>query len=179
MSRFTLLFVLLLSLAAGALSQSSSAFAMGAFETSGNVRWLVFASRQNVDEAIGLARRFGSDFGSPRVMSSTNGWYAVVAGPLRVSDPEVLRKKLTDLWWPPQDTFTSKGQTFVDKVWAAPKSPVLTIASSQKGPHVTSLGGLDVRVNADNVTVRNTGQDVANMRFADPGPAISTTAEIV
>jgi S1-C subfamily serine protease len=178
MSRFTSLFVLLLSLAAGALSESSSVFAMGAFETTGNVRWLVFASRQNVDEAIGLARRFGSDFGSPRVMSSTNGWYAVVAGPLSVSDPEALRKKLTDLWWPPKDAFTSKGQTFVEKVWEAPKSPVLTIASSQKGPHVTSLGGLDVRVNADNVTVRNRGQDAASVRFDGQGPSISTAAEI-
>ena len=64
MSRFTSLFVLLLSLAVGMLSLASSVFAMGAFETAGNVRWLVFASRQNLDEAIGLARRFGSDFGS-------------------------------------------------------------------------------------------------------------------
>jgi hypothetical protein len=49
-------FILLLaSLLAGALSPSRSAFAMGAFETTGNVRWVVFASRQNLDEAIGLA----------------------------------------------------------------------------------------------------------------------------
>jgi S1-C subfamily serine protease len=178
MSRFTSIFVLLLSLAAGALSQASSVFAMGGFETAGNVRWLVFASRQNLDEAIGLARRFGSDFGSPSVMSSTNGWYAVVAGPISVSDPEALRKKLTDLWWPPKDAFTSKGQNFVERVWEAPKSPVLAIASSQKGLRVTSAAGLEVRVNADNVIVRNSGQDVVNVRFDDQGPAISTTAEI-
>jgi S1-C subfamily serine protease len=179
MSRFTSLFVLLFSLAAGTLSLASGVFAMGAFETAGNVRWLVFASRQNLDEAIGLARRFGSDFGSPTVMSSTNGWYAVVAGPINVSDPEALRKKLTDLWWPPKDAFTSKGQTFVDKIWIAPKSPVLAIASSQKGPHTTSAAGVEVRVNADKAIVRNSGQDVANVRFDDQGPAISTAAEIV
>jgi hypothetical protein len=112
-------------------------------------------------------------------MSSTNGWYAVVAGPLRVSDPEVLRKKLTDLWWPPQDTFTSKGRSFVEKARVAPNSPVLAIASSQEGQRITSAAGIEVRANGDNAIVRNTGQDVANMRFADPGPAISTTAEIV
>jgi hypothetical protein len=65
--------LLLVSLLGGALSPSRSAFAMGAFETTGNVRWVVFASRQNIDEAIGLARRFGSDFGSPKVFSATNG----------------------------------------------------------------------------------------------------------
>jgi hypothetical protein len=80
MTKVTSFIPLLFALLAGALSLSSSVFAMGAFETSGNVRWLVFASRQNVDEAIGLARRFGSDFGPPMVMSSINGWYAVVAG---------------------------------------------------------------------------------------------------
>jgi hypothetical protein len=69
MIKVTSFILLLFSLLAGTLSPSSNAFAMGAFETSGNVRWLVFASRQNVDEAIGLARRFGSDFGPPAVMS--------------------------------------------------------------------------------------------------------------
>ena len=35
------------------------------FETSGDVRWIVFASRQDPDEAIGVARGFGSEFGTP------------------------------------------------------------------------------------------------------------------
>ena len=73
----------------------------------------------------------------------------------------------------------SKGQTFVDKVWVGPKSPVLVIASSQNGPHATSAAGVEVRVNADKAIVRSSGQDVVNVRFDDQGPAISTAAEIV
>ena len=180
MSRFTLSFGLLLSLLAGALIASSTiSLATEAFETAGNVRWIVFASRQDVDEAIGLARRFGSEFGPLIVMSSTNGWYAVVAGPLTVPDPAALKKKLTDLWWPPKDTFASKGQTFVEKVWEASKSPVLASASPEKGPHVASAVGVEVRVNANGVAnVRSSGQDVASVRFDDQGPNNSTAAEI-
>ena len=71
-------------------SPSSSA---GPLETSGDARWIVFASRQDVDEAIGLARRFGSEFGEPAVLSITNGWYTVAAGPVVV--PVFRRAKLT------------------------------------------------------------------------------------
>ena len=112
-------------------------------------------------------------------MSSTHGWYAVVAGPLTVPDPAALKKKLTDLWWPPKDTFASRGQTFVEKVWEASKSPVLASASPEKGPHVASAVGVEVRVNASGVAnVRSSGQDVASVRFDDQGPNNSTAAEI-
>jgi hypothetical protein len=140
MSRFVFSLSLLLSLAAALIAPNIS-FATGAFETRGDVRWLVFASRQNVDEAIGLARRFGSDFGPPMVMSSTSGWYAVVAGPISVPDVPALKKKVADLWWPPKDSFVTKGETFLEKVWEARRSPVLASASSEKGPHVASAAG--------------------------------------
>jgi hypothetical protein len=53
------------------LATASPSSATGPLETSGDVRWIVFASRQDVDEAIGLARRFGSEFGAPTVLSTT------------------------------------------------------------------------------------------------------------
>ena len=139
----------------------------------------VFASRQNVDEAIGLARRFGSDFGPPKVMSSTNGWYAVVAGPLSIPNAEALKKRLANVWWAPKDTFASNGRTFVDRVWEASKSPVLATASSDRGSRVASVAGLEVRVVSDDaVSVRNNGEAVASLKFDDQGPAVSTDAEI-
>jgi S1-C subfamily serine protease len=178
MSRFVFSLSLLLSLAA-ALIAAGASFAAGAFETRGNVRWLVFASRQNVDEAIGLARRFGSDFGPPMVMSSTNGWYAVVAGPISVPDIPALKKKLADLWWPPKDAFVTKGETFLEKVWQAPKSPVLASASSEKEPHAASAVGVEVRLGAPGIViVRSGGRDVARMRFDDQGPYNPTAAHI-
>jgi hypothetical protein len=81
---------------------SSSA---GPLETSGDSRWIVFASRQDVDEAIGLARRFGSDFGERTVLTTMNGWYAVAAGPVAVPDVAAFKKRLSDAWWAPKDTF--------------------------------------------------------------------------
>jgi hypothetical protein len=63
------------------MAMASPSLSAGPLETSGDDRWIVFASRQDVDEAIGLARRFGSDFGEPTVLSTTNGWYAVASGP--------------------------------------------------------------------------------------------------
>jgi S1-C subfamily serine protease len=172
--------LLLVSLLGGALSPSRSAFAMGAFETTGNVRWVVFASRQNIDEAIGLARRFGSDFGSPKVFSATNGWYAIVAGPLSVPDPAALKKKLAELWWPPKDTSLSRGQTLVEEVWEAPRSPVLATASSETGgAHVASARGLDVRVNGPSeISVRTSAHALMRLKFDNDGPVSSAAAQI-
>jgi len=93
------------------LATATPSSALGPLETSGNGRWIVFASRQDVDEAIGLARRFGSDFGAPTVLTTTNGWYAVAAGPVAVPDVATFKKRLSDAWWAPKDTFLTNGQT--------------------------------------------------------------------
>ena len=90
MSGLVYLLALWLLVAVGAWNVgTSSSSAAEPLETFGNIRWIVYASRQNAVEAIGLARRFGSDFGQPTVISTTNGWYAVAAGPISVPD-----------WWP-------------------------------------------------------------------------------
>ena len=121
--------------------------ALGPLETSGNGRWIVFASRQDVDEAIGLARRFGSDFGAPTVLTTTNGWYAVASGPVAVPDAARLKKRLSDAWWAPKDTFLTNGQTFIQKVWERPQSPILASASNaEHQPRVASAAGLEARI---------------------------------
>jgi hypothetical protein len=84
------LFLTLVIAAALLVGFKEFSFAADPLETSGNIRWIVFASRQDVDEAIGLVRSFGSQFGPPSVISTTNGWYAVAAGPLVVPDPAAL-----------------------------------------------------------------------------------------
>jgi S1-C subfamily serine protease len=165
------------------LATASPSPAAGPFETSGNVRWIVFASRQDVDEAIGLARRFGSEFGAPMVLSTTNGWYAVAAGPLAVPDAAALKKRLSDAWWPPKDTFFAKGQPFIEKVWERPRSPILASASDADGkPHFASAVGLEVRIESKSgrkvVHVRSGGREVAAATFNDDGPYNSTGASI-
>jgi S1-C subfamily serine protease len=162
---------------------ASLSWAAGPLETTGDVRWIVFASRQNVDEAIGLARRFGSDFGAPVVISTTNGWYAVAAGPVSVPDPVAMKKRLSESW-PPADTFFTKGATFVQKVWVRPKSPVLASASSSvAAPHGAAAAGLEVRIETSRnrrvVLVRSGGQNVTSVVFNDDGTSDSTGASIV
>ena len=158
--------------------------AAGPLEANGNLRWIVFASRQNVDEAIGLARGFGSDFGPPAVISTTNGWYAVAAGPVSVPDPAAMKKRLTDLWWPPKDTFFANGRTFIEKVWEKPRSPILASASSAEGDrHIASAASVEVRIDRSGggtlVGVLNHGQSVASLAFDNDGPNGPTGASIV
>ena len=93
------------------------------------------------------------------VMSSTNGWYAVVAGPLSVPDVPALKKKLADLWWPPKDAFVTKGETFLEKVWEAPKSPVFASASSEKEPHAASAFGVEVRIESPPASLSSAAAD--------------------
>ncbi len=161
---------------------TTSTSSAGPLETSGSFRWIVFASRQNVDEAIGLARDFGSEFGPPTVLSTTNGWYAVAAGPINVPDPVAMKKKLTEAWWPPKDTFFAKGQTLVEKVWEAPKSPVLAAASSSEKAPRALAAGLEARIESSNgprvVRVLSGGRVVASVAFEDDGPNDSTGASI-
>ena len=92
------------------------AAAAGPFEQHGNSRWVVYASRQKLDEAIGLARGYTPGPGPTKVMSTTNGWYAVTIGPLEVSDANALKKKIATSWTPPHDAFLTMGQTFVEQV---------------------------------------------------------------
>jgi uncharacterized protein len=165
------------------LATATTSSASGPLETSGNGRWIVFASRQNVDEAIGLARRFGSDFGAPTVLTTTNGWYAVAAGPVAVPDVATFKKRLSDAWWAPKDTFLTNGQTFIQKVWEPPQSPILTSASNaEHRPRVASAAGLEVRIESIKgrqvVRVRSGGRDVVSAAFNDDGPYNSTAASI-
>jgi hypothetical protein len=183
MSRLVLSFALWLSIVAATwIPITPASSATSPFETSGDVRWIVFASRQNVDEAIGLARRFGSEFGQPVVMSTTNGWFAVVVGPLNVPDSLALKKKLINSWSTPKDAFLSKGQTFIGKVWERAKSPVLAKAStSDQALHAASSAGLEVRIDVANnrtiVRVRLKGREVVNTTFGKDGDTPSTSAD--
>jgi serine protease Do len=89
--------------------------------------WLVLASRKNLDEAIGQARRYEGS----KVLFSTNGWYAAVIGPQnfdsgKVSSPalrEVIAKRNL-----PSDTFLSNGKGFSQIAWDPPTPPFITVA---------------------------------------------------
>ena len=84
---------------------------------SGDSRWIVFASRQAEDEAIGVARAYRYQFPSIRVVQSTNGWFAIIAGPERVPNPRQRREQLLQNGDLPKDILFSRGDGYVREVW--------------------------------------------------------------
>jgi S1-C subfamily serine protease len=95
---------------------SSSALA-NSFTLSGDARWVALASRQSLDEAIGVAHAYRWRFPTVRVMQATNGWYAIVAGPERIPNPRAYKEALVRAGEIPGDTVITKGQGYVAEVW--------------------------------------------------------------
>src|SRR6185312_11839023 len=71
----------------------------------------------------------------------------------------------------------AKGQTFIERVWERPRSPILASASDADGkPHLASAAGLEAWIETANgrrvVHVRAGGRDVAAATFNDDGAAL-------
>ncbi|WP_336486183.1 hypothetical protein [Methylobacterium nigriterrae] len=98
----------------------------GGLNLGGTARWVVIASRPNLDEAIGVARYHRWQHPNVRVVRAANGWYAVVFGPEQVSDARTLRQKLSREGGLPSDFIFSRGDSYVEQVWTPPSrsSPV-------------------------------------------------------
>ncbi|WP_156917513.1 hypothetical protein [Salinarimonas rosea] len=86
---------------------------------SGDERWIVLASRQDPAEAIALARAYRERFEATHVVTSSNGWNAVVAGPVPASDPGALQARLRAEPGLPDDLFVSDGTRFAEPYWTA------------------------------------------------------------
>ena len=104
---------------------------------SGNDRWVQIASRQDLNEAIDIAKVYTA-FES-RVVRAQNGWFAVVLGPYAVSDIDSFRRSYSGPALPP-DTSLARGTGYVETVWL-PSSDA--VAESQPSPEIvtTSDGG--------------------------------------
>ncbi|WP_046867656.1 hypothetical protein [Microvirga massiliensis] len=125
----------------------SSAVLAGPFSLSDDSRWIALASRQNLDEAIGVARAYRWQFPAIRVMQATNGWYAVVAGPERIPNARAFKDNLLRTGGVPKDLLFSKGDAYVSEVWKP--SPVVTLGEAKfegKGPATLRVGDLSVSV---------------------------------
>jgi S1-C subfamily serine protease len=114
----------------------------------GNMRWVVLASRQNVDEAIGIAQYYGRE--GIRVVRAKNGWYAVIKGPKLVTDTNATKNELnkSGLFPPlPVDFYFSRGESYVETVWQPRQSRYLA-STSLKARRNTSLvyGNLAIEI---------------------------------
>lgn len=109
---------------------------------SGDQRWIVVASRQNLDAAIGVARSYTD----AEVVRSVNGWYGVVIGPKTVRNPRAMKTQLINDEQYPKDLVFSKGDNYVERVWRQ-KETVPLRRLEMNADHTslsTSHEGLDI-----------------------------------
>lgn len=123
----------------------------------GDDYWVVLASRQNVDEAIALAREYSYSVNS-MVVRAVNGWFAVVEGPetakagsgRAVLDALIKTKSL------PNDIFFTKRTQFTDIVWTPSKTVLRTL--DYDGMTDATLQDGDLRIIVSRVPSGEEGQ---------------------
>ena len=81
---------------------------------SGDNRWVVIASRQDIVESIGMAGGYVGQ--KARVVQSGNGWYAVVLGPYKAKTISQFLGAYSGPDIPP-DAYLARGSDFVKTVW--------------------------------------------------------------
>lgn len=117
----------------------------GPYSLVGDARWVVFASRQNLDEAIGVARAYRWRFQNVRVMRATNGWYAVVSGPERIPNVRSYKENLLKDGGVPPDLLFSKGDGYSAEAWKPAGIAKLGEAKLEgKRPATLQVGDLTV-----------------------------------
>ncbi|MGJ3263011.1 MAG: hypothetical protein ACFE0R_07230 [Salinarimonas sp.] len=108
----------------------------------GGERWIVLASRQDPAEAIALARAYRERFDATHVLTSSNGWHAVVAGPVSVADAGALEARLRAEPGLPDDLFLSDGTRFADPFWTADEPRVERLRFDGEAPLAFEADGL-------------------------------------
>jgi hypothetical protein len=133
------------------------AMAEGAsLKVSGGYHWTVLASAKDADNAIGIARLYGSE---ARAVLTDNGWFAAVLGPKKGTLPDIAK----DISWPglPKDAFLSNGRGFSAIVWKPNSVLIAQDTLDNEKPTIVSGGGLEVTVqrikNGDGWTASVTG----------------------
>ncbi len=121
-------------------------------QLSGQQHWLALASDRNKDVAIGIARRQYNLQDSIRVVSSQNGYFAVIAGPYQAHSIQELRKndannRFDEL---PKDALLSHGGNYIETIWhPQPKLESDRLAYSLNKAARFSAGALTLTVKVE------------------------------
>lgn len=84
----------------------------------GDTRWVVLASARELDKAIGIAETYTWEFDDVRVVESSNGWLAVIAGPISIqSGAKAAKSRLLREKNVRSDIFLSNGASFSRTLW--------------------------------------------------------------
>lgn len=84
----------------------------GELELGPGEKWVVLASKQNLQEAIDVARNYDG----AKVVSSQNGWYAIVMGPSSLGSIDDFRGQYSGTAIP-DDAYMAKGANFLTQMW--------------------------------------------------------------
>jgi len=115
-------------------------------QLSGDQRWVVLASRRDLDEAIGIGRYYIGDFPSVRVVKANNGFYAVIIGPEQTKNIQAFRERAKNLWPIPTDAFLSRGDSWTEEIWRM-RSPILAeVNYDGKNPAKLNYGAISLSV---------------------------------
>lgn len=108
--------------------------AMQSLKLSGNQRWVVLASRRDVDEAIGIARYYSAAFPSVRVIKTNSGIYAVMVGPEHTTSIQAFRERAKSIQPIPEDAFLSRGDSWTEEVWRMRSTVLAELNYDGKSP---------------------------------------------
>lgn len=114
----------------------------------GDTRWLVIASTEDIDNAIGIANIQSWRFEDVRVVEASNNWLAVIAGP--IPTPNGLKAALKALKADgslPSDVFLSDGQRFKRTLWVSTNpAPIRSWEHRSDQPLHVELDGFTMEV---------------------------------
>ncbi len=138
----------------------------GSFTAPRGQHFVALASAKNLDEAIGIARLYGD---GAQVVSSQSGWYAVILGP--TPQPSLAAFKAAYQGWPeiPRDAVWSRGNNYIDGVWAPDPQTPKAIEVTVTAPVETGTEEFQVTATAtianETQSVRLRAMDNANEAF--------------
>ena len=96
-------------------------------ELSSKDRWVTIASRQNLDEAIGIAKTYSAQ--KSRVVKSQNGWFAILLGPYATDDIASFRKGYSGPPLP-SDVVLTRGTGYIETLWPPSAVPTRVVAGN-------------------------------------------------
>lgn len=147
-----------------------------------DARWVVLASSKSIDEAIGIAQTYQWRFDDVRVVRSSNGWLAVIAGPIPVADGiKAAKEGLVAQGNLPKDLFMSNGAEFQTTLWRPVRREFPTWQADSSSTAFFETSGIEVTVDTvpaeyDMHSPRITGARNGQIVFSSVMPAVSTSS---
>jgi serine protease Do len=116
---------------------------------SGKQHWLAVASTKDLDTAIGIARQYPSN--KAQVVSSQNGYYAIILGPYRGANLVSIKKGDENFPEIPRDAMLTDGARYTGTVWKAPADAASLATYEIDKPVQLSSGEVTVSVGLEKI----------------------------